>query len=411
MKKTLAWAVTLVTAATCTLGTTLPAVAAGSDTTATAVSAASFSSAIDTSSLDPQTKALVDQILAKLPAGWQQHRLAAAAKYGINEGQWADILASTIDPGSYQCQSTDLTAYANTMFKDVKNPVVLLILQLMGAFDAPTYDALMFGSESKSNTFGVNGEYTNELTSEMKDLKRFWDIKSDDIQLMPMHGADVFSSPERLARVLPVMLGGDYTTEQYVTLAKLIIQLVGSDPALQGGNHPYFTFNAFAYSEEGDPHPAGISDRIIMGDGILQAMKAIGLGDTAPRAILAHEFGHQVQYEDNLFANTTLTGPEATRRTELMADAFGTYFLTHSRGEALNTKRLLGSSKSFYEVGDCGFTNEGHHGTPNQRLASSTWGASVANDAANQGHILPSLKLDGLFEAKLPDIVKPDAVN
>ncbi|MFG2559274.1 hypothetical protein [Streptomyces sp. NPDC048496] len=113
-----------------------------------------------------------------------------------------------------------------------------------------------------------------------------------------------------------------------------------------------------------------------MGDGILEALKAVGLRDTAPRAILAHEFGHHVQYEDNLFANTTLTGPEATRRTELMADAFGTYFLTHSRGEALNTKRVLGSAQSFYEVGDCGFTNPGHHGTPNQRLAASSWGGA-----------------------------------
>ncbi|MFG2913101.1 hypothetical protein ACGF0D_09445 [Kitasatospora sp. NPDC048298] len=54
-------------------------------------------------------------------------------------------------------------------------------------------------------------------------------------------------------------------------------------------------------------------------------MKAVGFGDTAPRAILAHEFGYQVHYADGLFDNTKLTGPEATRRTELMTDAFGTY--------------------------------------------------------------------------------------
>ena len=35
------------------------------------------------------------------------------------------------------------------------------------------------------------------------------------------------------------------------------------------------------------------------------------------------EFGHHVQFEDGLF-NSPLTGAEATRRTELMADAFGT---------------------------------------------------------------------------------------
>ncbi|MGW1089914.1 hypothetical protein ACWD4L_27315 [Streptomyces sp. NPDC002596] len=408
MKKTSAWAVALVTAATCTLGAALPA-AAADGTTATAVTAASYGSAIDTSSLDPKTKALVDEILAKLPADWQARRQAANTTYGMGDTQWADILNSVINPGDYQCQSTDLTAYANTLLDGAKDPFAIFILSLFGGFDFPTYDALLFGSESSSNTYGVNGEYTNQLTSEAKNLKRFWDIYSDDIELMPMHGADVYSSPERLARTLSVLYGG--TPESNLDLAELFISLVDSEPVLKGGANPIFTFNAFAYSEKGDPQPLGISDRIIMGDGILEAMQAIGLGNTAPRAILGHEFGHHVQYENNLFDNTALTGPEATRRTELMADAFGTYFLTHSRGEALNTKRVLDSAKSFYQVGDCSFSSNGHHGTPNQRIAASTWGASVANEASNQGHILPSMKLDEMFEAKLPDIVKPDATK
>ncbi|OIJ94165.1 hypothetical protein [Streptomyces colonosanans] len=408
MKKTLAWAVTLVTAATCALGTALPA-AAADDVTASAATASS-GSPLDTSKLSPEAKALVDQVLADLPADWQERRDAAAAKYGIHDTQWAGLLNSAIKPGDHQCQTTEFRDYSKSLLAGVDDPDLLDWLYVFSAFDLPTYDALLFGSESKSNTFGVNGEYTNELTSEGKDLKRFWDIQSDDIQLVPMHGRDLFSSPERVARVYKVLFGIK-SDAVALRLAKDVIELVNYFPSLKGGDNPIFTFNAFAFSEEGNPHPLGISDRIVVGDGILEAMKAIGLGGTAPRAIVAHEFGHHVQYEDNLFANTTLTGPEATRRTELMADAFGTYFLTHSRGEALNTKRVLDSAKSFYQVGDCYFDSPGHHGTPNQRLASSAWGASVANDAANQGHILPSLKLDELFEAKLPDIVKPDATN
>ncbi|MGC4940496.1 hypothetical protein [Kribbella sp. DT2] len=38
--------------------------------------------------------------------------------------------------------------------------------------------------------------------------------------------------------------------------------------------------------------------------------------------------GHHIQYEDGLF-DSTLPAPEATRRTELMADSFSAYFLTH----------------------------------------------------------------------------------
>ncbi|MFF4788515.1 hypothetical protein ACFY2M_01785 [Streptomyces sp. NPDC001276] len=404
MKKALSVAASMAVAATCAFGMALPAHAA--DTTGTTtVASRSLQSAVDTSAMAPQTKALVDRILAKLPADWESRVDAARAKYGLNESQWSEIRDSAINPGDYQCQRTELTTYANTLLNGVQDPFTLLILQLFGGFDFPTYDALVFGSESKANTFGVNGEYTQKLTAEMKNLKRFWDIDSAGIELIPMHGADVYSSPERLARTLSVLYGG--TAEDNLDLAELFIELVDSEPVLQGGANPIFTFNAFAYSEVDDPDPLGISDRIIMGDGIIQGMTEVGLGDVAPRAIVGHEFGHHVQYQNNLF-ESDLAGPEATRRTELMADAFGTYYLTHARGEALNAARLIKSEKSFYQVGDCSFTSSGHHGTPNQRLASSSWAAGVANDALNQGHVLPSLKLDELFEAKLPDLVKPD---
>ncbi|MFJ5895770.1 hypothetical protein ACIQFZ_09965 [Streptomyces sp. NPDC093064] len=405
MKKALSVAASMAVAATCAFGMALPAHAA--DTTGTTtVASRSLQSAVDTSAMAPQTKALVDRILAKLPADWESRVDAARAKYGLNESQWSEIRDSAINPGDYQCQRTELTTYANTLLNGVQDPFTLLILQLFGGFDFPTYDALVFGSESKANTFGVNGEYTQKLTAEMKNLKRFWDIDSAGIELIPMHGADVYSSPERLARTLSVLYGG--TAEDNLDLAELFIELVDSEPVLQGGANPIFTFNAFAYSEVDDPDPLGISDRIIMGDGIIQGMTEVGLGDVAPRAIVGHEFGHHVQYQNNLF-ESDLAGPEATRRTELMADAFGTYYLTHARGEALNAARLLKSEKSFYQVGDCSFSSSGHHGTPNQRLASSSWAAGVANDAANQGHVLPALKLDELFEAKLPDLIKADA--
>jgi hypothetical protein len=406
VKKTFSVAASLAIAASCALGmASLPAHAADAPR-ATSVAGESLQSAIDTSAMSPQTKAIVDQILAKLPADWESRVKEARATYGLNESQWSEIRDSAINPGDHQCQQTELTTYASSLLEGLQDPILLQILYLDGAVDFPTYDALLFGAESKANTFGVNGEYTQQLTSEMKNLKRFWDINSADIELVPLHGADVFANPERLARTLTVLYGG--THEDNLSMAYLFRALVHEESILQDGANPIFSFNAFAYSEVDDPEPLGISDRIIVGDGILQGLTAVGLGEVAPRAIVGHEFGHHVQYQDHLF-DSDLTGPEATRRTELMADALGTYYLTHSRGEALNAARVLKSEKTFYQVGDCAFTNPGHHGTPNQRLASSSWAAGVANDAANQGHILPALKFDELFEAKLPDLVKPDA--
>ncbi|MFE7465867.1 hypothetical protein ACFU6R_17420 [Streptomyces sp. NPDC057499] len=405
MKKTLSVAASLVIAATCGFGLTLPAHAA--DTAGvTAAAGPSSQSSLDTSSMDPQHQAVVDRILAKLPADWQARLDAAKVKYGLQGGQWQEIRDSAINPGDYQCQTTELSQYANALLDDVQDPWNIFILSLFGGFDMPTYDALIYGKESSSNTFGVNGQYTQQLNSEMKNLKRFWDIDSANIELIPMHGADVFTSSDRLSRTLSVLYGG--TPEENLDLADMLIELVGSEPSLQGGANPIFTFNAFAYSEKDDPAPLGVTDRIIMGDGILQGMYKVNLGDVAPRGILGHEFGHHVQYQKNLF-ESDLSGPEATRRTELMADAFGTYYLTHSRGESLNAARVLKSEKSFYQVGDCSFTSSGHHGTPNQRFNTSSWGASIANEAPNQGHILPALTFDKLFEAKLPDLVKPDS--
>ncbi|MFJ7199664.1 MULTISPECIES: hypothetical protein [unclassified Streptomyces] len=405
MKKTLSVVASLAIAATCGLGMALPAHAADA-TGVTATASQSPQSSTDTSSMDPQHQAIVDRILAELPADWEARLDAARAKYGLKGEEWQQFRDSAINPGDYQCQTTDLSEYANSLLDGAQDPWAIFILSLFGGFDMPTYDALIYGKESSSNTFGVKGEYTHQLNSEMKNLKRFWDIDSARIELIPMHGADVFTSPDRLARTLSVLYGG--TAEENLDLADMLIELVDSEPVLQGGANPIFTFNAFAYSEKDDPQPLGITDRIIMGDGILQGMSAVNLGDVAPRGILGHEFGHHVQYQKNLF-ESDLTGPEATRRTELMADAFGTYYLTHSRGESLNAARVLKSEKSFYQVGDCSFTSSGHHGTPDQRFNSASWAAGVADDAPNQGHILPALTFDKLFEAKLPDLVKPDS--
>jgi hypothetical protein len=225
---------------------------------------------------------------------------------------------------------------------------------------------------------------------------------------MAMHGRGVLQDKARLVRLLTVVFG--LTDAQAGPYADTVIATVARIPQLQGGDNPIFTLNAFAFSgeEESDPLFHSLPDKLIFGDGILDALAFMGISDVGPRAVLGHEFGHHVQFEDDLFSSP-LTGPEATRRTELMADAFGTYFVTHSRGLALNAKRVLQAEKSFYEVGDCAFDNPGHHGTPNQRLHASQWGADLAASAQKQGHILPSLTVAQKFDAALPGLVAPDA--
>ena len=102
-----------------------------------------------------------------------------------------------------------------------------------------------------------------------------------------------------------------------------------------------------------------------MRDGILEGFAALGYEDVAPQAILAHEFVHHIQFQLNLFEDEVT--PEATRRTELMADAYSAYYLSHARGVSMQSKRVKKFLAVFFNLGDCSIEHSGHHGTPHAR--------------------------------------------
>ncbi|MFD2082855.1 neutral zinc metallopeptidase [Actinopolymorpha cephalotaxi] len=333
----------------------------------------------------------------------------AADRFGIDRSPARAAVLRAIDPGDYQCGPTDFDTYIDGLINGLSKDELKFLVAHTEMLDIPTYDALLYGSPTDSR-YALRSDYRTQLTHTFRDVKRFWDIQSGDIQLMSMHGS-IMGDPAAVSRVLQLPLGEPFgqSPAEADQNAKEIAAAVDSG-MFDHGNNPLFTLNAFAFTAEGDPDPLvkGVPDKLIFGDGIVDALNAMGIGDVGPRAVMGHEFGHHVQFEDNLF-ESPLTGPEATRRTELMADAFGTYFATHARGLSLNTKRVLQAEKTFYEVGDCAFTNDGHHGTPNQRLRSSAWAAGVADAARPQGKILPSLTFADMFEKELPVIVAPDA--
>ena len=77
----------------------------------------------------------------------------------------------------------------------------------------------------------------------------------------------------------------------------------------------------------------------------MEGFKAIGYDDVAPQAILAHEYGHQVQFQLGMFGDGT---PAGTRRLELMADALSAYYLSHIRGEFMRWSRYKKFLKVFF---------------------------------------------------------------
>ena len=351
---------------------------------------------------DPRALAVMAELDATVP-DWRE-QVSAARVANPGEQPVYDAVNRAINPDDYECGATPLDAYVDEILADVDGITVFLLF-LFGALDMPTYDALLFGTEGDPD-YALPGD-AKGLNKAFSTSQKFWDIESDDIQLIGMHGEAVVDV-DRGARLNEVLYG--MSEEEARDMAEYVAEFVNDTPALEGGDHPIFTLNAFAFSgaDETDPFLSSIPDKIVMGEGIIDAVDWMGLGSSGAQAILAHEFAHHVQFEEGLF-DSDLPQNEATRRTELMADAFASYFSAHRKGLNLRKDVILKVQESFYNVGDCSFDSPGHHGTPNQRLKAAAWGADLAIAAQKQGHVLTIAQLTARFEAQLPVFLEPDA--
>jgi hypothetical protein len=386
------------------------AVAAPASAHANAPAAAGFTDplrvGISGHNLSPQGQARLDAITAHLPADWQQRLARAKAASGIDTSTADGVVSNVIDPTQYQCQDTQFTEYANGLLDGISFDD-LLILVFLDVLDYPTYDAIFFGKPGNTEDYGITPEFKGAVSNTVKTAQKFWDVDLFDVKVMAMQN-DMLTSHDRIAATMAILFGLDEDSASEE--ADLIQEVLNDSPVLDGGRNPIFTLNAFAFSAEGETDPVfqGLPDKMVFGEGLGTALDHLGLGTTGAKAVIGHEMSHHVQFEDGLF-DSPLTGAEATRRTELMADAFGTYFVAHKRGLAFNAVQIQRAEQSFYEVGDCQFDSPGHHGTPNQRLKSSVWGAQQAAAATSPYPVQPSLALDKKFEKKLPNLVKPDA--
>lgn len=347
-----------------------------------------------------ELKARLATLTASLPAGSDQRLVENSALLLKLDPQYRELVrrATAITPTPCN-PNTLISLWLDDQLADWDNQVLLLAI-ITGMLDFPTYDALLFENSSANQYFGLNGEYSQRITKAFKDLQRFWNIQSNQIALVGMHGT-MLQDRNKLIRIDMALFGDNQATAEL--WADLILELLAIVPQYRNGEHPIFTFNAFAQPSFFYPPVGVIPDKIVMGDGIMDAYAALGFGDVAPQAILAHEFGHHIQFQLGLFGN--VASPEATRRTELMADAYAAYYLSHARGASMQWKRVKQFLQVFFNIGDCAFTSNGHHGTPTQRMAAAQWGYSVADNAQKQGHILTAEAFTALFEAKLPELV------
>jgi hypothetical protein len=101
--------------------------------------------------------------------------------------------------------------------------------------------------------------------------------------------------------------------------------------------------------------------------------------DVAVATVCAHEFGHIVQFKNDLWDRVT-AGQRTVKRGELQADYFAGYFSGLRKSTSPNYPAAVAAVAQF-KVGDTAFSDPQHHGTPAER------GAAVARgfDAAYHG--------------------------
>ncbi|MEN2282122.1 hypothetical protein AAGF08_08280 [Algoriphagus sp. SE2] len=338
---------------------------------------------------------------SRLKNGSESARMKGlGANSGPNYLEIVERVLQVVNPSP--CGPTDYTEWLEEENSDWSS-VSRNFAELTLMYVLPTYNALLFENNTRDQYFGKDGEFTQSVNKTFKDLKRFWDIPSNDIVLTAMHG-NILLEREKLIRTYTDFFG--LSPESAENLADAISFLLETFPEYRNGDHPNFTLNALAL-EGLNFMGEDLPNKIILGDGFLEGFAALGFNDIAPKAILAHEFAHQIQFKLNIVDSPTTDLAEASRRVELMADAYAAYYLSHARGASMQWKRVQQFLEVFFLLGDCEFGDPGHHGTPLQRMAAAKWGNQLAEKARKQGHIMSSKKFADLFEAQLPIIVSP----
>lgn len=323
--------------------------------------------------------------------------------FGLDDSVVDAAVHGAIDGEDYRCGPTDFDSYVDQLLAGLTDDELAFLLD-SGVLEFPTMEAIFFGSGADSGF--ADRSQGKALSKTVRKLEKFWPTAGSDVDLVALHG-DMLRDPQRISRVLVALYG--FTQADADAYADSVVRVITDVPAFAGGDNALFSLNAFSFTVHDDPDPliAGLGPKIVVGDGFLHALSAMGIDDVGIPVVLAHEYAHQQQAEHDQF-DAPFSGPAATRRVELMADAYASYFAVHARGLSLNAKRVVDVQQTFYELGDCAFADPGHHGTPAQGLRASTWATELAADAQPQGHIVSVQELGALFDAELPAIVEPD---
>ncbi|WP_326568834.1 hypothetical protein VSH64_45005 [Amycolatopsis rhabdoformis] len=238
-------------------------------------------------------------------------------------------------------------------------------------------------TEKTAEPFGTDGQYTARAMATITKLRAFWDIDSADIQLVPWKGTDL-ADRRKMTKAFALGFSPLRAEQATVLTEKVLAEL----PVFQGGRAPLLTLNSYSV-------PAGSMGgrRVVLGDGELDTTRMLGADEVAVETIVGHEFGHQVNYANDNFP--------ADESSEMGPDAYGGYFVAHTRGAAFDARLRQQVGDLNADRGSC---NRGH-GTPEQRRAAGQWGEDQALGQADPYAIVPSAKMIADFKVEFTEIM------
>ena len=260
-----------------------------------------------------------------------------------------------------------------TPFDDAISASIDSNLDALGSEWYGTYADMNFFhtiTDDSKQYFGENGEYTYYVKYVKWSLERFWKMPNE-VTVRGQHNATL-NDPDKIVDILTFWYG--MSPEDAEFYADFFINYVNVESTFLIES-PLVSFDGFAIALDG---LFDQGDLIVIGDGIVELAEEAGVNAKIVwKGIMAHEWGHQIQFNhmDDWYPNGAADNiPEATRTTELEADFFTGYYMTHNRGGTHNWSRTKQFLELFYNIGDCSFTSNGHHGTPLQRMEAAKRG-------------------------------------
>ena len=297
-----------------------------------------------------------------------------------------------------------------TIFDDVIAASVASNLDSIGLDWYGSYADINFIStiiDEGSQYFGENGEDTERVNRIARNLERFW-FMPHEITVKGQHNSTL-EDYDKIVEVLTSPFFGLPASDANA-YAYYFVNFVNEQSTFLTET-PLLSFDGFAIALDG---LLGQNDLIVVGDGIVELLNKTGIRKGVVwNGILAHEWAHHIQfnnlerwYPDGAADNE----PEATRTTELEADFFASYYVSHAKGATQNWQRTRQFLELFFNIGDCSFTSDGHHGTPLQRMEAARRGYNLAKRVQRNGKILSINQVHKRFLKQLPKIIGNEPV-